>query len=247
MKYLIATALIGLLFTNHIMAKEADWSDYVKVLEFVQQGEKHGTSLAVVDYAALKKSGQIEKAYQTISQFDVTTLQGRDEKLAFYINTYNILALKMLVDHWPQKSIKDIGSFFNPVWGKEAGMIAGKAVSLDDVENKIIRPMGEPRIHLAIVCASVSCPDLRNEPYTAAKLNYQLNDQTRNFLANNKKGLVIQQGELQVSKIFKWFKQDFDESGGVEKFIQYYRSGLAKSTKVEGYLEYDWSVNGLEK
>jgi len=247
MKHLIAAFFIGLLFTNHVMAQEADWSDYAKALEFVQQGKKHGTPLVVVDYAALKQSGQIEKAYQTITQFDVSQLQGHDEKLAFYINTYNILALKMVVDHWPQKSIKDIGSFFSPVWKKEAGMIAGKTVSLDDVENKIIRPMGEPRIHLAIVCASVSCPDLRAEPYTAAKLNQQLNDQAKSFLANNKKGLVIQQGELKVSKIFKWFKQDFDKAGGVESFIRNYRTDLADSVKIDDYLDYDWTVNALEK
>jgi len=247
MKHLIAAVFIGLLFTNHVMAKEADWSDYAKALELVRSGKKNGTFLAVVDYAALKQNGQIEKAYQKISQFDVNQLQGHDEKLAFYINAYNILALKMVLDHWPQKSIKDIGSFFSPVWKKEAGIIAGKMVSLDYVENKIIRPMGEPRIHVAIVCASVSCPDLRNEPYTAAKLNQQLNDQAKIFLANNKKGMVIQQGELKVSKIFKWFKQDFDRAGGVEGFIRDYRTDLAGSTKVDDYLDYDWAVNALEK
>jgi len=100
---------------------------------------------------------------------------------------------------------------------------------------------------VAIVCASVSCPDLRNEPYTAAKLNQQLNDQAKIFLANNKKGMVIQQGELKVSKIFKWFKQDFDRAGGVEGFIRDYRTDLAGSTKVDDYLDYDWAVNALEK
>lgn len=125
-------------------------------------------------------------AYQNIKQFPVKNLSSREKKLAFYINSYNILALKMVVDHWPLKSIKDIGSLFRPVWGKVAGTISGKLVSLDDIENDIIRPMGEPRIHLAIVCASVSCPDLRTEPYTAKKLDSQLDEQVRLFLNNNK-------------------------------------------------------------
>jgi len=168
------------------------------------------------------------------------------KKLAFYINTYNILALKMMIDHWPQKSIKDIGGFFNPVWGKEAGMVAGKVVSLDDVENKIIRPMGEPRIHLAIVCASVSCPDLRSEPYTAAKLEVQLDEQVNTFLANNKKGLLVERNELIVSKIFKWFAKDFKHVGGVDSFIRQYRPDLDKAIKIEDYLDYDWSVNATE-
>ena len=149
--------LAGLLLASNVAAVEPDWKEYARVLSAVKQGEKHGISVALVNYAALKNSGLLEKVYQQISGFPVQSLNGRDETLAFYINTYNILALKMVVDHWPVESIKDVGSFFSPVWGKDAGTIGGKTVSLDDIENKIIRPMGEPRIHLAIVCASVSC------------------------------------------------------------------------------------------
>ena len=244
MKHLIVKIIIGLLFSSHVAAKEPEWSDYAKVLSFVQQGEKHATKLTLVNYSALKQSGQLEKAYQTIKQFDVSQLKGQNETLAFYINSYNILALKMVVDHWPLESIKDVGSFFSPVWGKAAGIIAGKEVSLDDLENKIIRPVGEPRIHLAIVCASVSCPDLRSEPYTAAKLNKQLDDQANTFLHNNKKGLLVAGDEITVSKIFKWFADDFNKVGGVESFIRRYRTDLGKNAKIEADLDYDWSVNG---
>lgn len=246
MKHLIAKVIIGLLLVSNVAAKEPDWREYAKVLSFIQQGEKHGTQLTLVNYAALKQSGQLEKAYQSIKQFDVTLLQGQGEKLAFYINTYNILALKMVVDHWPVNSIKDVGSFFSPVWGKQAGIIAAKTVSLDDVENNIIRPMADPRIHFAIVCASVSCPDLRNEPYTATKLKFQLDEQVSVFLQNKKKGLLLTQNELMVSKIFKWFAEDFNKVGGVESFIKRYRTDLGETKEIDSYLDYDWSVNGFE-
>ncbi|NOQ13971.1 MAG: DUF547 domain-containing protein [Methyloprofundus sp.] len=244
MKNSALKVIAGLLLANNVAAIEPDWKDYAGVLSAVKQGEKHGTPLALVDYAALKKSGQLDKVYQQVSTFPVKLLSGRDEVLAFYINTYNILALKMVVDHWPLASIKDVGGFFNPVWGREAGTIGGKPVSLDDIENEIIRPMGEPRIHLAIVCASVSCPDLRNEPYTASTLNKQLDEQANAFLHNDKKGLYIAKDEIVVSKIFKWFKQDFDKVGGVAMFIRGYRPDLPVSYAIDADIDYDWSVNG---
>ena len=243
--YFLIKVVCGLLFTGHVAAQEPDWQDYAKLLITVQAGEKHGTPLAIVDYASLKQNATVEKVYLQISSFPVELLNGGEEKLAFYINTYNILAIKMVVDHWPVESIKDIGSFFRPVWGKEAGIIGGKTVSLDDIENNYIRPMGEPRIHLAIVCASVSCPDLRNEPYTAKSINQQLNEQARAFLNNEKKGLRVENSEILVSKIFSWFAKDFKSVGGVDVFIRAYRPDLPLNLSIDADIDYDWSVNGF--
>ena len=155
-----------------------------------------------------------------------------------------MLALKMVIEHYPLGSIKDIGSFFNPVWDRPAGKINGKTVSLGDIEHKILRPMGEPRIHLAIVCASVSCPDLRNEPYTAASLNTQLDEQARSFLNNENKGLRVSKKNIQISKIFNWFEEDFKQTGGVEAFIRRYRPNLA-DLSIDANIPYDWSLNGI--
>ena len=142
------------------------------------------------------------------------------------------------------ESIKDVGSLFRPVWGKTAGIIGGKEVSLDDIENDIIRPMGEPRIHLAIVCASVSCPDLLTEPYMAEKLNSQLDGQARIFLHNDKKGLRIGKKTIHISKIFDWFEKDFTNAGGVETFIRNYHPDLP-DLDIDADIDYDWSVNGI--
>jgi len=234
----------ALLMATNVSAVEPDWKPYAHLLaNSVKQGIKQGVSLAMVDYVALKKNGKLEAVYQQLSVYPLAKLQGKKEKLAFYINTYNILALKMVVDNKSLKSIKDLGSLISPVWGKDAGVISGKTVSLDEIENKMIRPMGEPRIHFAIVCASVSCPDLYDKPYTAAQLNRQLNQQAKVFLNNSKKGLFTDEKKIHVSKIFDWFEKDFKAMGGVEAFIRKYRTDLP-ALEIDADIDYNWNVNG---
>ncbi len=233
-----------LLSAHNSWAKSPDWSAYAEVLQHVKPGVKHKTPLALVNYSRLKQSGRLDVVYQQIKKSPVESLISREEKLAFYINCYNILALKMVVDHWPMESIKDVGSLFSPVWGKVAGIIGGKQVSLDDIENSIIRPMGEPRIHFAIVCASVSCPDLRTEPYTAEKLQLQLDEQVHVFLHNNKKGLWVGGKTIHISKIFDWFENDFTKAGGIETFIRRHRPTIP-NLAIDTDIDYDWSVNAI--
>lgn len=241
-KSLLLVAVLNLTLSAAALAASPDWSVYAETLQTVKAGKKHDTPLNQVDYSALKKSGQLEAAYQLIKTFPVETLANREEKLAFYINAYNILALKMVLDHWPVDSIKDVGNLLSPVWKKTAGVIGGQEVSLDAIENEVLRPMGEPRIHFAIVCASVSCPDLRTEPYSADKLNAQLDDQAGLFLNNAQKGLNDDGKVIHVSKIFDWFENDFKAVGGIEAFIHQHRNGLSKSA-IKADIDYDWSLN----
>lgn len=201
--------------------------------------------MSLVDYLAIKSNGSLNKAYQALVAFDLNRLSSRQEKLAFYINAYNILALKKIVDHWPTDSIKDSGNVFSPVWEKPAGTLAGKTVTLGQVEHKILRPMGEPRIHLAIVCASVSCPDLRHEPYTAKQLDDQLDDQVKQFISNPGKGLKIEKNTIRISRIFDWFEEDFAVVGGVFDFLKRYKPDLP-ALKIKANLPYDWRINGEE-
>lgn len=233
---------ISLLVMHSVKAAEPDWSAYQEVLAHVKPGSKHGVELMLVDYPAVKQNGSLERAYQALTGFDQRQLSGRNEQLAFYINAYNILALKTVADHWPLDSIKDVGSLLSPVWDKSAGDIGGKTVTLGEVEHKILRPMGEPRMHMAIVCASVSCPDLRAEPYTAAHLSKQLDEQTQQFLRNTGKGLAVEGDRIQASKIFDWFEDDFAGHGGIKGFIRHYRPELA-DLPIKTSIDYDWSVN----
>ncbi len=236
--------VFSMLLSANSLAKEPDWSAYANILsKYVQPGVKNGVALMVVDYQAMKADPLFKKAIDRIEAFSPQQLTDKNEKLAFYINMYNIYAIKMVADHLPLKSIKDVGSFFSPVWKKNIGRIEGEAISLDEIEHAILRKMGEPRIHMAIVCASVSCPDLRNEPYTAARIQEQLDDQANTFLHNPGKGIKIKGNELFISKIFDWFEEDFEAMGGVKSFVLKYRKTLNPSVRMDSYLIYDWNLN----
>lgn len=214
-------------------------------------GDLAGT---VVDYATLKREPRWQGVVKSLERTKPSALTSPDAKLAFWINAYNVLAIQTVVRSYPVESIKDVGSLFSPVWKRDAGKIDGKVVTLDQIEHQILRPMGDPRIHAAIVCASRSCPSLRREPYTAAGVSAQLDDSMRRFLADRRKGLDLdtKTGRLRLSSIFKWFADDFEAKGGVVQFVARYAPtdvrtwlGAHPNPKLE-YFSYDWDLNGSE-
>lgn len=228
-------------------AAEPDWTVYGVLLEeYVVEGSKDGVALNLVDYTGLDRDPRFQQLVADIRGYDVATLAGREETLAFYINAYNILTIALILDNWPLDSIRDIGNFFRGPW--DVVMLENSAgrLSLDDIEHGLIRPLGEPRIHFAVNCASVSCPDLRREPYTASRLDSQLDDQARRFLAEPHKGLSVKQGVAHISRIFDWYGEDFDGVGGVEAFVrQYVDSARGLEFKgVDADLKYNWRLNG---
>lgn len=247
--YLLIFALsLQLLIVPQAKALEPDWSDYSQLLkENISKGTINNTELMSVNYSAIKNDHRYLKTLDMIANFNTSNLATKDERLAFYINAYNILAIKMVLDHWPVKSIKDIGSLFSSVWKKEVGMINGRTTTLNEIEHEILRPMGEPRIHMAIVCASVSCPDLRNEAYKASSLNKQLNEQSRLFLNNRGKGMFIKKDTVYVSKIFDWFEKDFERLGGVRAFISQYRKDVPMHASIDADINYDWQLNNKSR
>ncbi|MFQ5356273.1 MAG: DUF547 domain-containing protein [Mariprofundaceae bacterium] len=227
-----------------LLAAEPNWDDYSLLLKrHVSSGIIEGIQLHVVDYEAIKDDPHWPKIVRLLEEFPPEQLENRNEKIAFYINAYNILAIKMVIDHWPLKSIRDVGSLFIPVWKRPAGKIGGMVVSLDDIEHKILRPMHDPRVHMAIVCASISCPDLRREAYRAVHINEQLNDQSRAFLANPGKGVRVEDERIFVSKIFDWFEEDFDNTGGVSAFMAHHYPDLPLKLPTRATLPYNWNLN----
>ncbi|MDQ6987456.1 MAG: DUF547 domain-containing protein [Mariprofundaceae bacterium] len=239
-----AVFLVCALSATSTQAAEPDWQPYAALLhDHVHAGERNNIRLNLVDYNAWANDKHWPALLAALRDFNTDKLTDRNEKLAFWINTYNILAIKMVIDHAPLASIRDVGSFFSPVWKKTAGIIAGKQRSLHEIEHEILRSMGEPRIHFAIVCASVSCPDLRMQAYRAATLDAQLNDQTRRFLNTPGKGMKISGNNIYISKIFDWFADDFTASGGVDAFVRKYRTEKPLTTDSLTYLDYDWSLN----
>jgi hypothetical protein len=206
-----------------------------------------------VDYAGLARANAWKRLMANVEQTDPRTLSSRAERLAYWINVYNVLAIDTVVRHYPVDSIRDVGSFWNPVWKHPASRIAGRAVSLHHVEHEILRPLGDPRIHAAIVCASTSCPTLRRDPYRASTIDAQLDEAMRRFLADRDKGLRIERSDatLHLSRIFDWFSEDFAGGGGVIPSVTAYLSGDDRvwmenhgSLADVEYLDYDWNLNG---
>jgi hypothetical protein len=211
--------------------------------------ERNLVRLGLGDAAAVTRAGT-----ELLAQARPEDLRGQSEHLAFWINVYNVLAIDVVLQHYPVASIRDAGGLFTPVWKIDAGSVGGRIRTLHEIEHEILRPMGEPRIHAAIVCASTSCPSLAREPYTAAQLDAQLDASLASFLADSRKGLAVDWpgGPLRLSKIFDWFEKDFAAQGGVRKFItphapareRAWLAGPGKSARIR-YLGYDWSLNDL--
>jgi hypothetical protein len=250
-----ASALVLFALAGAARAEEClDLALYGSVLQANTKSvsELEGTR---VDYAALRVSPQWAGVVKSLALCDPAKLATREQKLAFWINAYNVLAIDLVATHWPVESIKDIGSFLFPVWGKTAGQIHGVAYTLDEIENEKLRPLGDPRIHAAIVCASRSCPSLAREPYTAAGIDTELDAAFARFVADPRKGVAVKRfgetGTLRLSPIFKWFGEDFDKRGGALAMITRYAGGderkalerPAKAWQIE-YMDYDWGVNG---
>ncbi|NAS12792.1 DUF547 domain-containing protein [Poritiphilus flavus] len=165
-----------------------------------------------------------------------------NERLAFYINLYNAATVKLILDNYPVSSIKEIKA----PWATKWIQLGDRKISLGQIEHKILRKMGEPRIHFAINCASYSCPKLLNEAFTSGKMEQQLAEVTRSFIEDKSRN-VIGEDTLQLSEIFKWYKKDFTASGTLIDYLEANGSGpIQPKTKIE-YLKYDWSLNEAKK
>ena len=177
-----------------------------------------------------------------IKQFEKTQPNdqwSQNEKIAYYINVYNVFTIKVVIDNYPTKSIKDI----NNAWDKKIITSVVTKISLSDVENKILRKMNEPRIHFAINCASFSCPNLLNNAYLPETLDKQLDEAAKSFINDSTKN-VLTENEIKISNIFNWFNDDFKtKKTSVIDFInKYSKVKIDKKAKVK-YLDYNWSLN----
>jgi hypothetical protein len=147
------------------------------------------------------------------------------------------------------ESIRDLGTLLKTPWEKPIVQLATGTFTLDDIEHKILRPQFEdPRIHFVVNCASISCPPLRSEPYTAEKLNDQLEDATRLFL-NHPDNYRLEGSHFYVSRLFKWYGEDFNNDA-IGFYLNYANEDLKARLQAAGrtlsvkYLKYDWGLNG---
>ena len=188
---------------------------------------------------------RLEEYLNTLSSFPPGENWRTQDKLAYWINAYNAFTVKLIVDNYPLKSIKDIANglpMINSPWDIKFFKIGETDFDLNTIEHEILRKQfDEPRIHFAINCASFSCPRLRNEAYETEKLEEQLEEQASLFINNPDKNL-ISSSNTKLSKLFSWFESDFLKDGGVKSFIKKYNQSLNENSKIE-YLEYIWTLN----
>jgi hypothetical protein len=219
-----------------------------------------------VRYAALQRDAASLDAYladlQAVTPEDMASWS-RDQRLAFWINAYNAYTLQLVVENYPVKSIKDVGTLLTRVWDKEfipleAFHPKGKRtmLSLNHIEHDILRKQfHDARIHAAIHGASESCPPLRAEPYLADRLDAQLDEQARLWLADTTRNRFDQEkNAIEISETFDWFEADFTrDAGSVQAWIARYAPSKvaawlknAKDVKVS-FLDYSWDLNDAAK
>ena len=220
-----------------------------------------GTGLNRLDYAAFKKNDhQALKAYVKSLEATQVSKLSRNEQFAFWANLYNAKTIDVVLDHYPVTSIRKItikssllGFLKKSVgaggpWKAKIMTVGGEKLSLDDVEHGIMRPIfRDPRVHYAVNCASVGCPNLRTKAFTGANLEAELDAGAREYI-NSPRGVAISGGDVTASSIYKWFQSDFGGSeAGVLKHVAQYaepklKAKLKRANSVSSY-EYDWALN----
>jgi len=207
----------------------------------------------LVDYAKLSADAvKLDRYLASLAHAPFDQL-GRDEKLAFLINAYNACTLRLILDHYPTRSIKDIPSAKR--WKARRWTIAGDLVSLDDLEHNRIRPkFAEPRVHFALVCAAKGCPPLRPEAYSGGRLDEQLDAQSR-YVHGHARWLRLEadKGVVYLTRLYKWYGDDFRQTGrSVLEFAAQFSKPLREAMdrgaplKVK-WLDYDWSLNSIDE
>jgi len=234
--------------TSHESINHQDWDEFLK--SSIRMGDDGITRIA---YGGIPVSDRDKlRTYIKAMQAERISSYSRNEQLVYWINLYNSVTVDIVLAHYPVKSIRDIdispGFFSDGPWGKPLLNIEGRAVSLNDIEHRILRPVWQDaRIHYALNCASLGCPNLRQRAYTAAAIEEQLEMAAREYIAHPR-GVRITGEGVYVSSIYSWFQQDFgDKESDVIRHLQDYVDAEIAS-KLDGVKffagdDYDWSLN----
>ncbi|WP_349359401.1 DUF547 domain-containing protein [Stappia sp.] len=205
-----------------------------------------------VRYAAFQASSRpaLDRYIADLSQTRVDALPPADA-YAFWVNLYNAVTLQVVLAHYPVASIRDIdlgGGFFSRgPWKKDLVSVGGQGLSLDDIEHGILRKhYSDPRVHYAVNCASIGCPNLATRAYTGADLERMLDDGARAFV-NHPRGVRVERRGIRASRIYSWFSEDF---GTERQLLRHWsrhaapqlRADLADARGIAGY-DYDWGLN----
>ncbi len=239
---------------NRVPVEKIDHSGWDALLK------KYVDDRGNVDYTKWKASAADQKALDVyIVQLSTAAFPAnasQADRLAFWINAYNAVTVKGILKEYPTPSIRNHTAklYGYNIWKDLQLLVEGKAYSLEAIEHQVLRKMNEPRIHFAIVCASIGCPRLLNQAYSAEKIDEQLTLNAQAFFADRTKFVADpQSGTIQVSPILSWFAEDFGADAATQmKTIAPYVPTSAQSLANSGrarvkYLEYDWGLNDKAK
>lgn len=204
--------------------------------------QKHVQEDGRVDYKGfLRDKQRLDSYLETLALQPPQEEWSSPARMAYYINLYNAGTVALILANYPVKSIRDI----DRPWAKERIQVGAERLSLGDIEHKILRNMGDARIHFAINCASISCPKLLKYAFTESEIESQLNQAARGFI-NDPERNAISPEQAEVSKIFKWFRSDFKADGGslVEYLNRFLENPVQKRTTIR-FLPYDWALNDI--
>lgn len=257
----VAAATLAQVFGKYKAGSTAkvDHSTWDKLLKSYVKTDRRG--LNRVNYRSFKaKDHRTLKTY--VKKLEATKVNrlDRSEQFAFWVNLYNAKTIDVILDHYPVSSIRKIsieGGLFDVIknsvgaggpWKAKIMKVSGQSLSLDDIEHGILRPVfRDNRVHYAVNCASIGCPNLRKSAFTGSNLEASLEAGARDYI-NSPRGVAKVDGKLQVSTIYKWFQKDFGANEkAVLRHLRKYADGrvkaqLARARGIGGYA-YDWALN----
>ena len=229
--------LVSLFLVASVFAQTKEYNALLK---------KHVSASGNVNYKEFKKDkAKLQSYLDYLAETKPQKSWSAAKAKAFWANAYNAYTIKLILDHYPIKSIRDIyKGLSKDAWSTPFAKVGGKTYTLNQIEHEILRKKySDPKIHVAVNCASGSCPQLPNYAFTEANYNTKTKALMKKFI-NDPKRNKISEDKVQLSKIFEWFKGDFTKKGSLIDYLnKYANTKINKKAKIK-HLEYDWSLNG---
>lgn len=232
--------------TSSIRVDHTEWQALLD--QYVSRPGDGINRFAYAEVSAADRN-RLQRYLDGLAAIDPLTLR-RDEQFAYWVNMYNAVTVAVVLDHYPVRSIRRVrgGLLGLGPWNEELIVVQGQPLTLNDIEHRILRPLfADPRIHYAVNCASLGCPNLATEAYRPGELQRQLDAAARDFI-NHPRGVALDGSRLQLSSIYKWYAADFgaDEVGLLEHLRRYAAAPLRDALDgVAGRIryDYDWQLN----
>ncbi|MDC5850551.1 DUF547 domain-containing protein [Vibrio europaeus] len=227
--------------SNTATISHQDWQSFLDIY-LVKNGDNTLVKYGSVSPQDKQKLNQYIASLAAIDPREYSS----SEQYAYWVNLYNAITVDLILDDYPVKSITKLGGLFSfGPWDDEVVTVAGKKLTLNDIEHRILRPIwSDPRTHYAVNCASLGCPNLQTQAFTADNTEQLLEQAAKEFI-NSDKGVLQLKGKTQLSSIYDWFAEDFGNKQELIQHLAKYRSELANLSGKFSY-EYDWDLNDKE-